>query len=178
MATTNLPTLSQLISVEEYLKTHYRPDVDFVDGEIEERNVGEFDHADVQMAIGVFLRAQQQQWNIRVVPQVRVQISATRYRVPDICVIPGDWKREPIVRVPPLLCVEVLSPRDRLKRVHKRIQDFFDMGVLAVWILDPVTRTAYVCDREGMAPHREGTLLVEGTSISVPLEAIFSTLDE
>jgi hypothetical protein len=36
------------IPVEEYLATSYRPDCDYVDGEIEERNVGEFDHSFLQ----------------------------------------------------------------------------------------------------------------------------------
>jgi hypothetical protein len=40
-----------LISVSEYLKTTYRPDCDFVDGRIEERNVGEHDHAALQAAL-------------------------------------------------------------------------------------------------------------------------------
>lgn len=36
------------IPVEEYLATSYRPDCDYLDGEIEERNVGEFDHSVIQ----------------------------------------------------------------------------------------------------------------------------------
>ena len=39
------------ISVSEYLKTSYHPDCDYVDGRIEERNVGEHDHAAVQAAL-------------------------------------------------------------------------------------------------------------------------------
>jgi hypothetical protein len=57
---THQTTLSHLISVEEYLNTTYRPDVDYVDGEIEERNLGEFDHADLQFGIANLLRNQQQ----------------------------------------------------------------------------------------------------------------------
>jgi hypothetical protein len=30
------------VSLSEYLQTDYRPDVDFIDGELEERNVGEW----------------------------------------------------------------------------------------------------------------------------------------
>jgi hypothetical protein len=40
-----------LISVGEYLKNSYRPDCDFVDGRIEERNLGEHDHAALQAAL-------------------------------------------------------------------------------------------------------------------------------
>ena len=36
------------ISVEEYLHTAYRPDCDYVDGVVEERNLGERDHSWIQ----------------------------------------------------------------------------------------------------------------------------------
>jgi hypothetical protein len=47
MKITSQPT----ISVEEYLSTSYRPDCDYVDGLVEERNLGEYDHAAVQSAL-------------------------------------------------------------------------------------------------------------------------------
>ena len=37
-----------LIPVEEYLRTTYDPDCDYVDGEVQERNLGELDHSDLQ----------------------------------------------------------------------------------------------------------------------------------
>jgi hypothetical protein len=37
-----------LISIREYLSTSYRPDCDYVNGIIEERNLGEYDHARLQ----------------------------------------------------------------------------------------------------------------------------------
>jgi hypothetical protein len=40
-----------LISVSEYLKSSYRPDCDYVDGRVEQRNVGEHDHAALQAAL-------------------------------------------------------------------------------------------------------------------------------
>jgi hypothetical protein len=39
------------IMLEQYLKTPYEPDAEFVNGEVEERNVGEYDHSVVQFAI-------------------------------------------------------------------------------------------------------------------------------
>ena len=44
------------ISLDEYLRSSYHPDCDYVDGEVQERNWGEFDHAAVQMflVIGFF----------------------------------------------------------------------------------------------------------------------------
>jgi hypothetical protein len=36
------------IALSEYLQTSYRPDLEFVDGELQERSVGKTDHARVQ----------------------------------------------------------------------------------------------------------------------------------
>jgi len=37
-----------LVSLDEYLATTYRPDRDYVDSEVVERNVGEWDHSRLQ----------------------------------------------------------------------------------------------------------------------------------
>jgi hypothetical protein len=41
-----------LIPVEVYLTTVYRPDCDYVDGEVLERNLGGRKHSQIQMALG------------------------------------------------------------------------------------------------------------------------------
>jgi Uma2 family endonuclease len=181
MTGSDLAHLSKLISVEEYLNTSYRPDVEYVDGEIQERNLGEFDHADLQLALGALLRVRQQEWGIRVVVEVRVHVAQTRFRVPDVCVLAAGLERERIIRHAPLLCIEVLSPRDRLNAMRKRVQDFLDMGVAEVWIFDPETRTAYVCSGDlntPMTEHRSGTLRLAGTPIEIAVESVLATLDE
>jgi Uma2 family endonuclease len=61
--------------------------------------------------------------------------------------------------------------------MRKRVQDFFDMGVQAVWIFNPETRTAHVCTPDAMTEYKSGTLRVDGTKISLSIEEVFSTLD-
>ena len=168
---------SRFLPVDEYLNTTYRPDVDYVDGRLERRHSGEFDHADVQTAVCCLLRNRQEAWSVRAVGPVRVQITSTRFRVPDVCVIAAGLPRERIIRTPPLLCVEVLSPRDTLKAMRTRVQDFLDMGVATVWIVDPETRTAYVLTGTGMTEHMGGTLRAEGTRIELAVADVFATLD-
>jgi hypothetical protein len=46
--------VAQQISVQEYLKTVYRPDCDYVDGVVEERNLGERDHSWIQGRLVTF----------------------------------------------------------------------------------------------------------------------------
>ena len=48
--------ISALIPVSEYLSTSYDPDCDYVDGQVQERNVGEEDHSDLQNQLIQLLR--------------------------------------------------------------------------------------------------------------------------
>ena len=72
--------------VELYLHTVYEPDAEFVDGEVEERPMGEYDHATWQGAIYTWFDQHAKQWSIRCRAELRVQTSPTRYRVPDVVV--------------------------------------------------------------------------------------------
>jgi Uma2 family endonuclease len=120
---------STLISVNDYLKTSYRPDCDFVDGRIEERNAGEHDHAGLQAALILWFGQQQKEWNIEVLPEQRMQISPTRFRVPDVCLVSLDDAVEQILTKPPVACIEILSPEDTLRRMQERISDYLQFGV-------------------------------------------------
>jgi Uma2 family endonuclease len=98
-----------LITVSEYLRTSYSPDCDYVDGEVQERNLGEPDHSDLQLRIVELLSTPANKAHFRANPEIRVQVGPTRYRVPDVCIRRVPALREQIIRTPPLLCIEVLS---------------------------------------------------------------------
>src|SRR5205809_357514 len=132
-----------LVSISEYLSTSYRPDCDYVDGVIEERNLGERDHSRLQMAISGFFHLRRKEWGIHVYPEQRVQVSPTRFRVPDVCVVAGEEPEEQIFRTPPFICIEILSPEDRVSKVRQRIDDYLAFGVKYVWLLDPASRKAH-----------------------------------
>jgi Uma2 family endonuclease len=161
------------ISEQEYLSTAYSPDCDYVDGEVQERNLGEWDHASAQTLLAVYFGARRKQWGIKVVTEQRVQVSPTRYRIPDVCVVLGEPDGQ-ILRKPPFLCVEVLSPEDRLSRVKARIDDFLKLGVPKVWVLDPETKEAFEITSSGdWNKVKDGILRTQNPSFEVPLAEIF-----
>ena len=166
-----------LISVEEYLSTTYRPDCDFVDGELLERNVGEYEHSNLQGALIVWLRQNGKLWNIRVLPEQRVQVRATRFRIPDVCILSRDQPVERFPTRPPLVCIEILSKDDTLRRMQERVTDYLEFGVPHVWIVDPATQRAYVCTTHGFLEPEGGILEVPGSPIRVPLADLFRELD-
>ena len=55
---------TEFVSVREYLSTSYRPDCDYVDGRIEERNVGEFEHALLQTLLGQAFMNNRDAWGV------------------------------------------------------------------------------------------------------------------
>ncbi len=168
-----------LVSLYEYLHSDYQPDMDYVDGVLEERNLGENSHADLQTELAVLFRVHRKEWKVKTYVEHRVQVSPTRFRVPDVCVMSATWKATPIITEPPMLCIEVLSPEDRFSRIRARCEDYFRLGVPVAWIFDPSLREAHVLlPNAGMTTHKEGSLGIEGTSIDVPLAALFSVLDD
>ncbi|MGI8744488.1 MAG: Uma2 family endonuclease [Bryobacteraceae bacterium] len=160
------------ISLSEYLSTSYRPDVDYVDGEIKERNWGEGPHSRTQTLTIFSLFQRRVQAGIVVLPELRVQVSATRVRIPDVCVVLRSAPVEPVVRHPPFLCVEILSKEDQASEFNDRIADYFHMGVRFVWVIDPLQRRAFVYTPGQMDEVSDGVLRTHDPEIAVPLEEL------
>jgi len=172
MATaTHLP-----ISVSEYLNTSYQPDCDYVDGVIEERNLGELDHAAVQGAILLWLSRHEREWKIRTLPEIRVQTSPTRFRIADIAIVSVTAPREQIIQTPPLAIVEILSPEDRISRYSERLDDYRKMGVRNIWVVDPATRKGFDCSTGSWI--ETVRFSAAGTGVHIDLAAIFAAIDE
>jgi Uma2 family endonuclease len=161
-----------LIPVEVYLTSVYRPDCDYVDGEVLERNLGERDHGRLQLRLGAYFLARQAQWNTYAIVEQRVQVRPGKFRVPDVCVVLGSTN-EQVLTTPPFLCVEILSPEDRVSRLQERIDDYFSMGVRHVWVVDPARRCAFVATAAGDLHRVNDSLRTSDPVLEVPLSEIF-----
>jgi Uma2 family endonuclease len=145
-----------------------------VDGEVVERNLGELDHGWLQGALVAYFFARRKQWNIMVIPELRVQVKPGRFRIPDLCVILGETD-EQILTKPPFLCIEILSPEDRMKRVKERVTDYLEMGVPYVWVLDPKTKRTFAATAaESLHEVKTSVLRTENPVLEVPLDEIFA----
>jgi Uma2 family endonuclease len=176
MEVTEMAT-STLVPLQVYLDTSYRPDCDWIDGEVKERNAGEGQHSNIQKFFIVFFSKHEHEWGIRVLPEQRVQVAATRFRISDVMLASSSAPFETIVCVPPVLCVEILSRDQRMSEIEERAQDYLAMGVPMVWIVDPLRRTAFVSDASGQRQVME-ELTVPGTEIRVTVADVFAELDE
>jgi Uma2 family endonuclease len=132
-----------LVPVDVYLHSSYEPDAEYVDGMIEERPMGEFDHSSWQAAILRWFCLHAKEWNIRALASLTVRVGATRYRVPDVTVLDRSLPIEQIITRPPLAVFEVLSPEDTLQRLKRKLEDFRNMGIPEIWVIDPEDTTFY-----------------------------------
>jgi Uma2 family endonuclease len=94
--------------------------------------------------------------------------------VPDVCAFLDREPDEERFTTPPFLCIEVLSPEDRMPRALKVAKDYFQMGVPNVWIVDPYDRIAYVCGRDNSLHPAEEQISTGDGRISIPITAIFN----
>jgi Uma2 family endonuclease len=166
-----------LLSIEEYLRTSYHPDADYVDGEIEERNLGEYEHARLQFILAAIFARQERDWNTRGVIEQRILVAPDRIRICDICLIDRDSPRERVLHTPPVLCVEILSPEDRLPRARAVLADYFSMGVSNIWLLDPIRQMAYIYDANGLQVLNGDRLSIANSPIQLDLTEAFAAID-
>ncbi len=162
------------IAIEEYLSTSYRPDCDYVDGDVQERNVGTREHARAKALVAAWLGSHERRWSVVVFTGPRIQVSPTRVRIPDV-VLTSLASQPDVLVDPPILIVEILSPEDTYSNLEERTRDYQRMGVETIWLIDPRARTARMC--QGRSWTREDRLTVPGTSIHLELDEIFRHLD-
>jgi Uma2 family endonuclease len=125
------------VPLEIYLRSEYEPDAEFIDGEIRERPVGEDDHSSWQGAIYLWFAQHADEWNIRVRPELRVQVTAENYLVPDVSILDAANPREKTATRPPIAVFEVLSPENKIREIMRKLELYEQMGIPQIWLIDP-----------------------------------------
>jgi Uma2 family endonuclease len=166
-----------LVSMEEYLAISYRPDCDYVDGTLVERNVGQKDHSKVQGEILRWFVERRRALRLDTFPAQRVQVNRKRCRVPDVCVVRLPEPDEQVFTQPPYICIEVLSPEDTFPRLQERFDDYLATGVPNVWAIDPASRRGWRITREGPLEARDGCLRTHDNQVSLPIAELFTPTD-
>jgi Uma2 family endonuclease len=131
------------VPIEEYLRTSYEPDREYVRGEVMERGMPTFEHGRIQLRFGaVFLRP-----GLQLYPstEVRNRLAPDLVRIPDVAVY-SEAPAEQFPERPPLVIVEILSPDDRMSAILDKCEEYRRWGVRHVWVADPVRRRFQVFD--------------------------------
>jgi Uma2 family endonuclease len=157
-----------IVSVEDYLRRTEKPSCEYVDGVLYPKPMATLLHGLIQFMLQVLLRKQ----GVQAVAEVHVRLSPTKYLIPDVIAAPtleGPYPVEPI-----LLCVEILSPEDRIGPMLTKCEQYHTWGVPFCWVINPEKQTAWQY-HSGTEPEHvdRGSTLIAG-QLSVPLEELFS----
>jgi Uma2 family endonuclease len=149
----------------------YEPDAEYVDGRVEKRSLGEIDHAAWQRTVMKWFLLHEDEWNIFVLPKVRVQVKPGQFRVPDVTVIDQTHSLsiDRYITEPPVAVFEILSPEDPIVRVMAKLEEYSDMGIGQIWLINP--------EDGAVSRYREHQLAPEGR-FSVPAHQIDFALNE
>jgi Uma2 family endonuclease len=139
--------------------------------------LGEKEHSILQRYFTFLFMLKRDEWRVEVFPELRTQIAATNFRVPDVCVVRAGERFDHILAHPPLIAIEILSPEDRLRRMEEKAAQYHHFGVEHIWVIDPESRKAYRFDSERLQSVESGELVVPGTAIRVVSAEMFAELD-
>ena len=105
-----------------------------------------------------------------------MQVSPTRFRIPDVCVTVGAKPTEQIFRTPPFLAIEILSKKDRKRNILERVADYLAFGVRYVWVIDPRSQEGWVHTTAGVEQVKDGILRTQEPVLEMSLPEIFAAL--
>jgi Uma2 family endonuclease len=160
-----------LVSAEEYLDTPYSPDREYVDGVVVERQVGERPHSRVQVNLVRFLEQRYPHLFAWAEQRIRT-VPGKRWRIPDVCITSEDPEVD-VFENPPLLCIEILSRKDRMTDLLEKLEEYRAFGVPEIWVIDPRRKKVFTYSD---ALYEVRSDVVTAAEISLPLSEIFHRL--
>jgi len=158
-----------LISLEEYLRTSYDPDCDFIEGELLERNVGKRKHSYAQSEIAAWFRMRRELLRLQALTEMRTRVASGRFRIPDVVVCELPMPDEDVITTSPYLCIEVMSPDDTITAMQDRLDDYLNFGVPNVWVVDPWKHRGWHVTATGWATATDGIMRTADGRIAMPL---------
>ena len=171
----HMATTAAQISVEEYLRTTADPDCEYAAGVLEERAVGEYDHATWQTILAAFFFAREKELGILSRTELRVQTDSDHFRVPDVTLLSRAAPRERVITHPPLSVFEILSPEDSMTRTLEKLAEYERMGIGAIWVIEPKNQLYYRYRDGQLAPG--GVFDLPGSNFTVPFAEIAALVD-
>lgn len=127
-----------MLTVEQYNRSTFEHDAEYVDGNIVERSMPTTPHSLMQTFLSFILFT-----HGAVMTEQRIRIRDRLYRIPDVC-FTLKVPREQVLTHPPYLCIEIISPDDSAKTLRDKVSDYLSFGVDYVWVIDPETYSGEV----------------------------------
>jgi len=159
------------VSVSEYLRTSYDPNCEYIDGLLVPKPMPTWRHSRIQGKIFSLIDSRFPDYLVGT--ELTVQVSASRFLVPDLAVQDATMVQEPYPTKPIILCVEILSPDDSLNKTLAKCREYHEWGTAHTWIVDPETQRAWEYTKGSSAQEIDQAGELRAGLIHIPLTDIF-----
>ncbi len=173
-----MAAIATTVSLAEYLRTSYHPDVEYVCGELKEKPMPTLSHGMVQALLAGWFLSHRKEWGIVVASEVRTQVDVDHVRLPDVVLVRTGGGRPRTLVQAPLVAIEILSPDDSYADLRERAGDLRAMGVENVWLLDPERRTAEVWTGTHWQPADGNRLTAVNAPVFLDLDWLWAEMDD
>ena len=156
-----------LVPVEEYLRRTGKPNCEYVDGALYPKAIPTTLHAWVQSLLVLLLAKQGQ----LVLSELTLRVNPTTFLIPDVTVVAS--LQFPYPEDPALLCVEILSPEDRVGALLAKCEQYHAWGVPHCWVIDPVKQVGWEYHASSDPVRVDSMRALTAGPISAPIESLF-----
>jgi Uma2 family endonuclease len=171
-------TSTHLVPVDEYIARFVdggeKPTCEYIDGELIPKSTGSKKHSQVQSNLTKLIGYPHDE-TFNPLPEQTTRIHQGKFYVPDLAVeelakpIPG---RYPGPKDPVFLCVEIVSPPDRIGRLFGKCEEYHKWGVPYCWVIDPERKVAWEYFPADLEPRKVEQTLTAGP-IKLSLSDVF-----
>jgi Uma2 family endonuclease len=145
---------------------------ELVDGTLVEKAIG-FDESRLAVELSYLVNCclERQDLGICVGADGMMRIAPSLVRIPDMSFIswdrlPGrESPRDAIPDLAPDLAVEVLSEGNTKQEMDRQVREYFEAGVILVWLIDPRKRTARVFSSVGKSARVRADQTLDGGAV-------------
>jgi Uma2 family endonuclease len=184
MSIITAPLETKLITGEELLALGHIGPCELIDGRIVPMSPAGGEHGFLEFELGRqlgnFVAERKLGWVLGGEVGIYTRRNPDRVRGADIAFISKDRspQRPPkgFFQVAPELVVEIISPDDRWQEVRQKVEEYFAIGVLWVWIVEPENRAILVYRSSAEAQKLAETDTLQGEGILAGFELAISTL--
>jgi Uma2 family endonuclease len=160
------------ITEEQYLRSTFEPDAEFVRGEIVERSMPDYLHSKIQGLLLIWLGRLLERHRVQPCPELRMRLGPGVYRVPDVALIAGPEPETRFPDTPPLVIIEIVSLDDRYPDVIGKLEEYRTWGVPNIWLVDPHKKRLGVHTESGLQD--VSSLTLPEFNFEIPARALFA----
>jgi Uma2 family endonuclease len=185
-----VPIIKDFDNLQQFLELpEFKPALEYLDGRVIQKMSPVFPHSILQVGLANALNAFA---SPRKLGEAGVEIRSTfggSSPVPDVSFfarerVPkyGRKQMPPLITYPPDICVEILSPGQRIAKLRRKIRHAIEYGSKLGWLVDPFREEITV-----FRPGRKAQILKVGDRLSgedvlpgfsIPIDEIFGWLEQ